>query len=225
MSIINTKKFDRNHRAVAPVIATILLVAIAVVGGTLIFSFSGEFFSEQQLTSSGGADILIFNGYDARDTTNRVSHTGFPFSGTTDPVSETVSQTGDGFGSVWGSASIGDGIFSPGDRIFVYVQNIGTTTLDIVTVKFLSSVYTFNNTGNVITSIGNDNSTIPFAGGYAISTVGTKTLSSDQILQAGEEATIVISLSESTKIGRQGLIVVETGNGEFAESIKIGRRG
>jgi len=38
------------HRAVAEVIATLLLVAIAVVGGTIIFVFSQESFNKTQVS-------------------------------------------------------------------------------------------------------------------------------------------------------------------------------
>jgi len=45
------KGFGRslNRRAVAPVIATLLLVAIAVTGGTIVFIFSQNFVSHAQL--------------------------------------------------------------------------------------------------------------------------------------------------------------------------------
>ena len=39
-----SKNFQK--RAVAPVIATLLLVAIAVVGGSIIFVFSQDFFAD-----------------------------------------------------------------------------------------------------------------------------------------------------------------------------------
>jgi len=46
------EKRTRKHRAVAPVIATLLMVAIAVVGGTIIFVFSQGFFSNSQISGT-----------------------------------------------------------------------------------------------------------------------------------------------------------------------------
>ena len=47
---LKPKELKSNHRAVAPVIATLLMVAIAVVGGTIIFVFSQGFFSSSQIS-------------------------------------------------------------------------------------------------------------------------------------------------------------------------------
>ena len=124
MTFIKTQKFDRKHRAVAPVIATILLVAIAVVGGTLIFSFSQGFFSEQQLTTPAALDQLIINGYDARDTSARIGSNG---------TSSLVD----------GSTVIDDGKLATNDEIWVYVQNVGSNDLNVVDVTFAGEDYDF----------------------------------------------------------------------------------
>ena len=57
----------RTRRAVAPIIATLLLVAIVAVGAGVIFAFSQGFFSEQQISSVGTIESLTVTGYDARD--------------------------------------------------------------------------------------------------------------------------------------------------------------
>jgi FlaG/FlaF family flagellin (archaellin) len=49
---LKPKELKSNHRAVAPVIATLLMVAIAVVGGTIIFVFSQGFFSSSQISGT-----------------------------------------------------------------------------------------------------------------------------------------------------------------------------
>ena len=59
-------KTENKHRAVAPIIATLLMVAIAVVGGILIFVFTQGFFSEGQVVGPTFDNLEIF-GYDARD--------------------------------------------------------------------------------------------------------------------------------------------------------------
>jgi len=65
----------RNHRAVAPVIATLLMVAIAVVGGTIIFVFAQGFFSQAQISGTPTIEAVKIMGYDARDVTNLKAHT------------------------------------------------------------------------------------------------------------------------------------------------------
>jgi len=63
------EKRTRKHRAVAPVIATLLMVAIAVVGGSIIFVFSQGFFSQAQISGTPTIELIKIVGYDARDVT------------------------------------------------------------------------------------------------------------------------------------------------------------
>ncbi|MGI0082773.1 MAG: archaellin/type IV pilin N-terminal domain-containing protein, partial [Nitrosopumilaceae archaeon] len=59
--ILNTQR----RRAVAPIIATLLMVAIAVVGGILIFVFAQGFFTDTSIQGPTIDSLEIF-GYDAR---------------------------------------------------------------------------------------------------------------------------------------------------------------
>ena len=65
---LKPKERTSNRRAVAPVIATLLMVAIAVVGGTIIFVFSQGFFSSSQISGSPTIEAVKILGYDARAT-------------------------------------------------------------------------------------------------------------------------------------------------------------
>ena len=67
-------KFRR--RAVAPIIATLLLVAIAVVGGSMIFVFAQEFFGDSQISGSPSVELVKITGYDARDVSQVKAHDG-----------------------------------------------------------------------------------------------------------------------------------------------------
>ena len=60
------KELKNSHKAVAPVIATLLMVAIAVVGGTIIFVFAQGFFSSSQISGTPQIESLKIEGYDAR---------------------------------------------------------------------------------------------------------------------------------------------------------------
>ncbi len=65
-----------SHRAVAEVIATLLLVAIAVVGGTIIFVFSQGFFNQAQISGTPTIELVKILGYDARDVQFLDAHDG-----------------------------------------------------------------------------------------------------------------------------------------------------
>ena len=52
------------RRAVSPIIATLLLVAIAVVGGAIIFSFSQGYFASTQLSGPPAVDLINVLGYE-----------------------------------------------------------------------------------------------------------------------------------------------------------------
>ena len=55
------------RRAVAPVIATLLMVAIAVVGGMVIFVFTQDFFSQSDTMTGPTIEKITITGYDVRD--------------------------------------------------------------------------------------------------------------------------------------------------------------
>ena len=65
-----------SRRAVAPVIATLLLVAIAVVGGSIIFVFSQGFFSSAQVSGAPQIESIEIVGYDASDVIVLTLHDG-----------------------------------------------------------------------------------------------------------------------------------------------------
>ena len=48
--VVRYVKCKTKSRAVSPIIATLLLVAITVVGGTIIFVFSQSFFNTTQIS-------------------------------------------------------------------------------------------------------------------------------------------------------------------------------
>ena len=80
-----------SRRAVAPVIATLLLVAIAVVGGSIVFVFSQGFFSSAQISGAPQIESLQITGYDATDVDNLQLHDGGLVDQQT-PVTNTVSS-------------------------------------------------------------------------------------------------------------------------------------
>ncbi len=188
-----------SRRAVAPVIATLLLVAIAVVGGSIVFVFSQGFFSSAQISGAPQIESMQIVGYDARDVTELQLH--------------------DGQGSNVVDGALSDGLL-PTERIAIYVQNnsVGKTTLS--EVRFAGTVYTYADvTGQTILEdfdaalgyMAQDEFVIVNRGdpllAAAISTA------SNAEMQPGQIATIYLELDETLKVGRDAQIKLTTANG------------
>ena len=104
-----------SRRAVAPVIATLLLVAIAVVGGSIIFVFSQGFFSQAQVSGAPQIESLEIVGYDASDVDELTLHDGLCSAGT-DPAA-----AGCGAAASFDQNGVDD--LEATERVAVYVQN------------------------------------------------------------------------------------------------------
>lgn len=114
-----------SRRAVAPVIATLLLVAIAVVGGSIVFVFSQGFFSSAQISGSPTIESLKFTGYDASDGTSLLNHDGTSYA-----------ASNDGLGSL-----------SAGENVVIYVQSNSVGKLTFSEVRFGGTVYNYTSGG------------------------------------------------------------------------------
>lgn len=113
-----------SRRAVAPVIATLLLVAIAVVGGSIVFVFSQGFFSSAQISGSPNIESLKFTGYDLSDGVSLLNHDGTSYTATND----------------------GDGSLEIGENALVYVQSNSVGKLTLNEVRFGGAVYNYTAT-------------------------------------------------------------------------------
>ena len=110
-----------SRRAVAPIIATLLLVAIAVVGGSIIFVFSQGFFSAAQVSGSPTIESLKFTGYDATDGTTLLNHDA----------------------TVFAAANTPSNGLTAGEKIAVYLQNNSVSKATLGEVRFGGAVYTY----------------------------------------------------------------------------------
>ncbi len=179
-----------SRRAVAPIIATLLLVAIAVVGGSIIFVFSQGFFSSAQVSGSPNIESLKFTGYDATDGALLKLHDGI----------DTIVATG----------ASGDGLLT-GERIAIYVQNQGVNKVTLGEIRFAGSVYTYNPGAT---------STLPawVAGTGATYNIltqspGTIITTTSPEIQPGQQATVILELAENVKTGRDAQFKLSTSNG------------
>ncbi|MCE9616927.1 MAG: hypothetical protein K8Q88_01005 [Nitrosarchaeum sp.] len=201
MSYITSKQKMTSRRAVAPIIATLLLVAIAVVGGSIVFVFSQGFFSSAQVSGSPNIESLKFTGYDATDGGILKLHDG----------GSTIVATG----------TAGNGLLT-GERVAVYVQNQGVNKVTLGEIRFAGSVYTYT---PGIGALG------PFTNGtggtYSIvsKTPGTTVTTTSPEIQAGQQATIMLDLSENVKTGRDAQFKLSTSNGAvFVGTVVAGQQ-
>ena len=198
-NITSVQRKMTSRRAVAPIIATLLLVAIAVVGGSIIFVFSQGFFSAAQVSGAPTIESLKYTGYDATDGTTMKIHDG------TTPAT-LKGATGDGL--------------AIGERVAVYVQNNGVSKATLNEVRLGGTVYSFvPNAGTTIdawTASPTDGIMgTPANPGFVMLTKGPTTILSatSAELQPGQQATIILELDENLKTGRDAQFKITTGNG------------
>jgi len=209
-----------SRRAVAPIIATLLLVAIAVVGGSIIFVFSQGFFSSAQISGAPQIESLELIGYDLSDGTVLQLHDGFCTAGGIigDPDAAEVCPTAefDGLAS--------DGLIS-GDRFTVYIQNQSVNDVTITEILLAGAEYTYVALTPTSTVLGDHNAAAPanpVNGEYFILTSGFELsdglvaevkLSSQATLLPGEEVSLLFSIDDNVPIGRDVQLKLTTANG------------
>jgi len=192
----------RNHRAVAPVIATLLMVAIAVVGGTIIFVFAQGFFSQAQISGTPTIEAVKIMGYDARDVAVLKSHNGIDY---------TV-------------ANSGSDPTNPGknidERVAVYVKNDSVNQVLFTEIRLGGTVYEYE-TGTL--SAWDEPS--PAQGFYSIGTDESLLLQEQAaVIQPGQSVTVLIDLADEYPIGRDTQFKLTTTNGAiFVGTVVMGQ--
>jgi len=204
MKTINDYKYSQ--RAVAPIIATLLMVAISVVGGILIFVFAQGFFTDTNIGTPNIESLEIF-GYDASDVAALRTHVFDPITGTN---TVTVSAAA--------SSNLKD---NDGITLFVRNKGAGPVTIDRIKVYGTDYLWDLAATG------GTASATVPVAQKFALSSDGTVDLTDGPVIEPGQEVTIYIRYEQDTnglvKIGRPIPVVVVTGNGAtFTKQLQNG---
>ena len=115
------------RRAVSPIIATLLLVAIAVVGGAIIFSFSQGYFASTQLSGPPAVDLINVLGYDLSDSDTLYLHNQQQYDIT----------------SVCPTSTCKQGHLYTGDYITVFLTNDGSRRATLADVRFGGTIYTY----------------------------------------------------------------------------------
>jgi len=191
---------NEQRRAVAPIIATLLMVAISVVGGILIFVFSQGFFKDTSIQSPT-IDALEIWGYNAQDVlaADFFLHTDVE--------------------ATCGSGTVNQKI-SDGECFGIFIRNVGSNVVVLETVRVAGVDI------DITAAAGAVSATVPVKGDYCI--VQNTACSIDPFLQPGQEATILVhndraTISGDIKIGRPIIFALETGQGfVFTKQIRSG---
>jgi len=112
------------RRGVSPIIATLLLVAIATVGGSTVFAFSQDAFSTSQTSGFPNVELIKIFGYDGRDVEKLKLHDG----------NEIEANN---------CCGIADGQKNFDERIAIYVQNNSVQSVVISELRLAGDVYSF----------------------------------------------------------------------------------
>ena len=184
-----------------PVIATLLLVAVAVVGGTINFVFTQQYFNSAQASGLSGIESMVFVGYDATDKDSLIYHDGI----ISNPVAD------------WHGDQISTGL-DKGERIAIYIQNNGIKRMILQEVRIAGIVYEFQDMGpaNKMTAYSGN---VLESGEYTIVKNGNKNAPADTIsgntpiLQPGQHVTVVLELDKNFNNGRDMQIRLTTSNG------------
>ena len=113
-----------SRRSVSPVIAILLLVAIAVVGGGIVFLFSDGFFANAQISGQPQVEYIEIVGYDAKDVNKLMLHNG----------NEILAKN---------CCGIADGKKNFDERIAIYIQNNSVHPVVISELRLAGDVYSF----------------------------------------------------------------------------------
>jgi len=178
------------------------MVAIAVVGGTIIFVFAQGFFSQSQISGTPTIEAIKILGYDARDVASLNTHDG----------GSTVDVSSD-------SAVIDKNV---DERITVFVKNDSVNTVLFTEIRLGGTVYLYAN--DALT----DHDAVtpaPDTTQYAVLTAADTILAEDAaILQPGQTATLLLQLSDSYPIGRDTQFKLTTTNGAiFVGTVVMGQ--
>jgi len=202
-----------SRRAVAPVIATLLLVAIAVVGGSIVFVFSQGFFSSAQISGAPQIESLQITGYDASDVNNLQLHDGSLIEQSAIPAVFS------------GVASNG---LLTGERVAVYVTNHSVSQAALTEVRFAGSIYTYSTAATLDDFAANtwlDAQEFAIINKGIAGGVAEVSQSPTAIIQPGQQATILLELEQDVQFGRDAQFKLTTANGAvFVGTVVAGQQ-
>ena len=184
-------------RAISPVIAHLILIAIVAVGGTATTVFAQDTYNILQLSGYPEIELVTVTGFDARDIHLIEAHNG--------PIEKPSFL----------ATYLNDGLKGKKEVITVYVKNDSTKIVSLDEIRLGGTEYQFSNPLFIV----------PF-GSYAIISKNLPAAvvqSSSAQLKPGQEVTLVFALNHDIKLGHNLQFKLTTGNGFVAISnVKTG---
>ncbi len=175
------------------------MVAIAVVGGTIIFVFSQGFFNQSQISGTPQIELVKVLGYDARDIANLEAHDGQQMTvSASDPSTQ------------------GKNV---GERVVVYIKNDSVNQVLFSEIRLGGTVYTYQTVENI------EGFTVGTGGNYGILDNSTHmTQSPVGVDPAGKTVGIIFELDDNFPIGRDVQFKITTTNGAvFVSTVVMGQ--
>lgn len=201
----NLKPKERlaKRRAVAPVIATLLMVAIAVVGGTIIFVFSQGFFSQSQISGNPSIESVKILGYDARDADALRAHDGTTMAAGTGGNSTSLGKLTD-------------------ERVAIFLKNDSVNQILFSEIRLGGTTYSYD-TSAALSAWNDATDLVP--GQYSVMTDSSTILPEQAAtIQPGGTATVIIDLNDNFPIGRDTQFKLTTTNGAvFVGTVVMGQ--
>jgi len=196
---------------VAPVIATLLLVAIAVVGGSMVFVFAQGYVSETQVSGSPQVELIKIFGYDGSDVDKLKLHDG----------NEILANN---------CCGIADGKKSFDERIAIYVQNNSIQPVVISELRLAGDVYSFVPQTKIgeWNKIGDGHK--PHPNEYIIVNRHIEGKNYDTVqeypaeIQSGKVVTLLLDLGQNMMMSHDSQVKITTDHGNvFVSTIMIGQ--
>jgi len=176
-----------------------LLVAIAVVGGAIVFAYSQNFFSSSQISGRPTIEAVKILGHDARAILQLDNQNGVPFATGIDN---------------------GNANKDMGELVAAYVKNDSVQAITISELRFGGTIYNYTSSP---ASLG-----ILTDGDYTIAGVGIGDgIINDPVakVEPGQTVSVVMALSEEMKSGRDVQFKMTTTNGAvFVGTIVVGQQ-
>jgi hypothetical protein len=182
-------------------------VAIAVVGGTIIFVFAQGFFSSAQISGTPTVEAVKILGYDARAVTALKADNGLPM--------------------IANSAGNGDAQIQTGERVAVYVTNDSVQKVVIAQLSFGGTIYNYttlasNTLGDYAAGLdGLDQGEF----GILTGTPSSMLPEGAGEIQAGQTVTIILDLDSDLRVGRGTQFkITSTNGGTFVSTVNVGQQ-
>ncbi len=211
IKLFTSKNKMSSRRAVSPIIATLLLVAIAVVGGSGVFVFAQDHLGSSQISGSPQIEFMQIIGYDARDVEKLNLHDG----------NEILAKNCCGMANVKKNFD---------ERIAIYIQSNSVHSVVISELRFAGDVYSFTPASKIgeWNKIGMGHKPHPneyiIVNGHNEGKSYFTVQESSPVIQPGEVVTILLDLGVNIGINHDAQIKITTTNGNvFVSTILVGQ--